>query len=86
MDLIEEYLKAVAVLLPRSQRDDIVAELRDMILTRVEAREADLGRSLKPDEVEAVLREIGHPLVVAAKMTRPTTAMIVRATFTPNSQ
>lgn len=67
MDLIEEYLKAVAVLLPRSQRDDIVAELRDMILTRVEAREEDLGRPLKPDEVEAVLREIGHPLVVAAR-------------------
>jgi hypothetical protein len=67
MDLIEEYLKAVAVLLPRSQRDDIVAELRDMILTRTEAREEDLGRPLKPDEVEAVLREIGHPLVVAAR-------------------
>ena len=67
MDLIEEYLKAVAVLLPRSQRDDIVAELRDMILTRMEAREEDLGRPLKPDEVEAVLREIGHPLVVAAR-------------------
>lgn len=67
MDLIEEYLKAVAVLLPRSQRDDIVAELRDMILTRVEAREEELGRPLKADEVEAVLREIGHPLVVAAR-------------------
>ena len=67
MDLIEEYLKAVAVLLPRSQRDDIVAELRDMILTRVEAREEELGRPLTPDEVEAVLREIGHPLVVAAR-------------------
>lgn len=67
MDLIEEYLKAVAVLLPRAQRDDIVAELRDMILTRVEAREEELGRALTPDEVEAVLREIGHPLVVAAR-------------------
>ena len=67
LDLIEEYLKAVAVLLPKAQRDDIVAELRDMILTRVEAREEELGRPLTDDEVEAVLREIGHPLVVAAR-------------------
>jgi hypothetical protein len=67
MDLIEEYLRAVALLLPKEQRDDIVAELRDTILTRVEAREAELGRKLTPDETEAVLREIGHPLVIAAR-------------------
>ncbi|MGZ3272218.1 MAG: HAAS signaling domain-containing protein [Caulobacteraceae bacterium] len=67
MDLIEDYLKAVAALLPRGQREDIVAELRDIILTRKEEREAMLGRTLKPDEIEALLREIGHPLVVAAR-------------------
>ena len=67
MDLIEEYLRVVAALLPRGQRDDIVAELRDLILTRKEAREEELGRPLTPDETEAVLREIGHPLVVAAR-------------------
>jgi hypothetical protein len=67
MDLIEDYLRAVAALLPKAQRDDIVAELRDTILTRQEEREAALGRPLTPDEIEAVLREIGHPLVVAAR-------------------
>jgi hypothetical protein len=67
MDLIEEYLRAVAALLPRAQRDDIVAELRDTILTRKEEREAALGRALSPDETEALLREIGHPVVVAAR-------------------
>lgn len=67
MDLIETYLHAVALLLPRAQREDITAELRDTILTRVEAREAELGRKLTPDEVEQVLREIGHPLLVAAR-------------------
>lgn len=67
MDLIEEYLKVVAALLPRGQRDDIVAELRDLILTRKEAREEELGRPLTDDEIEAVLREVGHPLVVAAR-------------------
>jgi hypothetical protein len=67
MDLIEEYLKAVAALLPRAHRDDIVAELRDTILTRKEEREDQLGRPLTFEETEALLREIGHPLVVAAR-------------------
>ncbi len=67
MDLVNEYLRAVAALLPRAQRDDIVAELRDTILNRIEEREADLGRPLTDDEVEAVLREVGHPVVIAAR-------------------
>ncbi|HEV2532348.1 hypothetical protein [Phenylobacterium sp.] len=67
MNLVDEYLRAVSVLLPKAQADDIIAELRDTILSRIEAREAELGRPLTDDETEAVLREIGHPLVVAAR-------------------
>jgi hypothetical protein len=67
MDVLEDYLRAVAALLPRAQRDDIVAELRDLILSRVEEREAELGRPLTLEETEAVLREVGHPVVVAAR-------------------
>jgi hypothetical protein len=67
MNLVDEYLRAVSILLPKAQRDDIIAELRDTILSRIEAREAELGRPLTDDETEAVLREVGHPLVVAAR-------------------
>jgi hypothetical protein len=67
MTLVDDYLRAVALLLPRSERDDITAELRDIILTRIEAREAGLRRPLDEAETEAVLREVGHPLVVAAR-------------------
>ena len=67
MDLVETYLRAVAAQLPGESRDDIVAELRDEILTRMEAREAELGRPLSADEQEAVLRDLGHPLTVAAR-------------------
>jgi hypothetical protein len=67
MNLIDEYLRAVSILLPKLQRDDIIAELRDTILSRIEAREAELGRPLTDDETEAVLREVGHPVVVAAR-------------------
>lgn len=67
MDLIDRYLAAVAAQLPQDERADIVAELRDLILSRFEAREEELGRALTDDEKEAILREIGHPLVVAAR-------------------
>jgi hypothetical protein len=67
MNLVDEYLRVTAHLLPKDQRDDIVAELKDTILTRIEGREAELGRPLTDDEIEASLREFGHPLVVAAR-------------------
>jgi len=67
VDLIDRYLNAVAAQLPQDERADIVAELRDLILSRFEAKEEGLGRTLSEDEQEAILREIGHPLVVAAR-------------------
>jgi hypothetical protein len=67
MTLVEDYLHIVALLLPKAQRDDIVAELRDTVLTRIEARESDLDRPLTEAETESLLREVGHPLVVAAR-------------------
>ncbi len=67
MTLLDQYLKAVAAQLPKDVRDDIVAELKDMILNRFEAKEAELGRPLTETEAEAILREIGHPLAVAGR-------------------
>ena len=66
-DMIDRYLEAVAAQLPVEERDDIIAELKDLILSRVEAREEERGRALTDDEREAILKEIGHPLVVAAR-------------------
>ena len=42
MDLIDRYLDAVRLLLPLDQRDDIAAELRDVLMTR---REEKIGRA-----------------------------------------
>jgi hypothetical protein len=65
-DLIDRYVMAVAANLPKADRDDVPAELRDILYSKVEAREADLGRRLTAKEEEALLRAYGHPLVVAA--------------------
>jgi len=67
MDLLDRYLAAVAALLPRTQRDDIVAELRDILLNRLEEKEAERGRPLDAKEREAVLRAFGHPIAVAGR-------------------
>jgi len=67
MDMLEDYLRAVSRLLPKEKRDDIIAELRDEILMRIEAKEEELGRKLTPDETEQLLRDFGHPIVVAAR-------------------
>ena len=67
MSLVDNYLRAVALLLPKDKRDDIIEELHELILSRIEAREAELGRPLTDDEIETVLRQLGHPLVVAAR-------------------
>lgn len=67
MDLLDRYLAAVAALLPKAQREDIVAELRDILLNRLEEKEAELGRPLDAKEREAVLRTFGHPIAVAGR-------------------
>jgi len=74
-DLTDRYLAAVAALLPKASREDIVAELRDLIINRVEEREAALRRPLGKAELEALLREIGHPIAVAGRY-GPRTALI----------
>lgn len=66
-DLIDRYLAAVAALLPKASRQDIVAELRDLVMNRVEEREAALGRPLDKSQTEALLREVGHPIAVAGR-------------------
>lgn len=67
MDMLDIYLDAVAAQLPRDTADDIIAELRDTLLSQIEEREEALGRPLSDEEREAVLRAMGHPLVVAAR-------------------
>jgi hypothetical protein len=63
MDLLENYLAAVRRNLPASQADDIVAELRDDLLAQAEERQERTGSV----DWTALLRDSGHPLVVAAR-------------------
>jgi len=79
MDLIERYLQAVRFWLAgpgrfwlggakaRLQQEDIIAELREDIRSRIDDYESSLGRSINEDELAGVLKQVGHPLWVAAR-------------------
>jgi hypothetical protein len=63
MDLLERYLAEVRRNLPPRDADDIVAELRDLLLARAEEQEESAGTV----DWNALLRDFGHPLVIAAR-------------------
>ena len=75
MDVIDRYFRTLRVLLPKDQRDDIIRELSEEIRSQVADREAGLGRPLTADEQAAIVGQLGHPLLTAARY-RPTRYLI----------
>jgi hypothetical protein len=67
VELVDRYLHAVRMLLPRKQRSDIERELAEEIHSQVEAKEAELGRAPSEHEVFAILKAFGHPALLALR-------------------
>lgn len=67
MELLDRYLQAVRFWLPRGQQEDIIAELSDDLHAQIADKEAELGHPLDTAEMEAVLKQCGHPLLVAGR-------------------
>ena len=66
--LLDRYIYAVERRLPKSaQRQDIGAELRETIQSRIDEETADRGRDLTEAELAAILKSIGRPVVVASR-------------------
>jgi hypothetical protein len=65
--ILEKYLDAVRSALPEAQRDDIVQELSENLHAQMEDKEAELGRALRDNEIEEILKQHGHPMVVASR-------------------
>ncbi len=66
-DLLQRYLTSVERRLPKAQAKDIVAELREVLTAKIEAEEGRLGRAATADDVAAILKAYGHPVVVASR-------------------
>lgn len=67
MDMIDGYLSAIKAFLPNDQPRDILSELEANIMARIDDQEAALGRPLTDDEQAALLKQLGHPAVVASR-------------------
>jgi hypothetical protein len=65
--ILDKYLNSVRSCLPEAQRNDIIQELSENLHAQIEDRENELGRSLRDVEVEEILKQHGHPMVVASR-------------------
>ena len=68
-DLINRYVAAVRRRLPAKEADDIGAELREAVASRLEATERDLGRPANKAEMITLLKSFGSPMLSAARYT-----------------
>jgi hypothetical protein len=83
MDLLDRYVHAVRSYLPRARRDDIVKELSANILAKLEDKETELGRPLDDAEQEAILKQHGHPMVVAGGYRSPSARHLIGPALFP---
>jgi len=62
-ELLDRYIHALKMMLP----PDIAAEVKSDLESRAEDRSIELGRELRPSEMSAILKQRGHPLLVASR-------------------
>jgi len=74
-DVIECYVKDVALLLPRKQRNDVAFELRALLAEELHARSASAGRPADADMAVLLVRAFGSPAEVASRY-RPMVTII----------
>src|SRR6187455_2593768 len=67
MDLVDRYVQAVRQHLPAKQQDDIANELTEDIVSEMSDKQEELGRPLTEAEQEAILKQYGHPYVLAMR-------------------
>ena len=80
-ELLDRYLQAVRFWLPKASRqEDVLAELGEDLRSQIDEKETELGRSLNPDEVSAILKRCGSPMMVAGRL-GPTRHLIGPALF-----
>ena len=66
--ILDHYLRAVRLYLPKGpQQDDIVEEIAEHLTARLEDEAASLGRPLTETEEQAVLTRHGSPRLVAER-------------------
>jgi hypothetical protein len=66
-ELVDRYLQAVRFWVPRSQQD-LVEELAEDLRSQIDDKETELGHPLDVEEVSAILKRCGSPMIVASSL------------------
>ena len=66
-ELVDRYLQAVRFWVPRS-RQDLVEELAEDLRSQIDDKEAELSHPLDVEEVSAILKRCGSPMIVASSL------------------
>ena len=77
MELLDRYLQAVRFWLPKTQKQDIIAELSEDLQSQIDEKEAASGRALSQDEQVEMLKRFGPPMMVAGRYLPPQQLMAV---------
>jgi hypothetical protein len=77
MQLLDNYLKAVAKGLPADQREDIVRELSEDIRTEMDEKAAELRRPLSEAEQQEILKRHGNPFLLAARYRHDNRSLVI---------
>jgi len=72
--LIDRYVQAVRFWMPKGE-EDVLAELTEDLYSQLDAKEEEVGHPLDEDEVAAILKRCGSPIVMAGKL-RPKAYLI----------
>jgi len=69
LEFVARYLQAVRFWLPKTQgQEDVLSELGEDLRSQIEQQETELGRALDKDEVSAILKRCGAPMLVASRL------------------
>lgn len=66
MKMIEHYLDSLETYLPDEMKQDVRDELKASLMGQIEDSQEALGRDLNLEEIEMLLRKLGHPMQVAS--------------------
>jgi hypothetical protein len=66
-ELLDRYIHSLKLVMPPDKMEDIAAEIRSNLESLAEDRATQLGRELNLGEMSAILKQHGHPMVVASR-------------------
>lgn len=64
-ELLDRYIHSLKTMLPAAKAEDIATEIRSNLESLADDRAAELGRELSLEEMSALLKQRGHPVLVA---------------------